>query len=59
MLLAKAAKAYAAADVAANAATQVELPNNSMEDSKEGLALIEGNGDDISKANVVDKLDRI
>jgi hypothetical protein len=35
----------------------VELPNNSMEGSKEALALIEDNGDNIAKVNAVDKLD--
>jgi len=44
-------------DVAAIAAAQAELPDNSMEDSKEVLALIKSNSDDISEVNVVDELD--
>ena len=54
--LIEAAKARAAADVAAIAAAQAELPDNSIEDSKEVLALIESNGDDIAKVNAVDEL---
>ena len=50
-------KAYAAADVTVIAAAQAELPNNSIEDSKEALALIKGNGDDITKVNTVNELD--
>ena len=56
ILLIEAMKACAAVDVAAIATTQAELPNNSIEDSKEVLALIEGNGDNISKVCAVDKL---
>ena len=55
--LIEAAKARAAADVAAIAAAQAELPDNSMEDSEEALALIEGNGDDIAEVDAVDELD--
>jgi len=55
--LIEAAKARATADVAVIAAAQAELPNNSMEDSKETLALIKGNSDDIAKVDAVDKLD--
>ena len=55
--LTEAAKARAAADVAAIAAAQAELPDNSMEGSKEALALIKGNGDDIAEVNAVDELD--
>ena len=57
--LVEAAKARAAVDVAVTAAAQAELPNNSMEDSKEVFALIESNGDNIGKVNAVDKLDWI
>ena len=59
MPLTEAAKACTTADVAAIAAAQAELPNNSIEGSKEALALIKGNGDNIAKVNVVDKLDWI
>ena len=59
MPLTEAAKARTAADVAAIAAAQAELPNNSIEASKEALALIKGNGDDIAKVNAIDKLDWI
>ena len=55
--LIEAAKARAAADVAAIAAAQAELPGNSTEDSEEALALIKSNGDDIAEVNAVDKLD--
>ena len=55
--LIEAAKARAAIDVAAIAAAQAELPNNSTEDSKEALALIKSNGDNIAEVNVVDKFD--
>ena len=57
ILLIEAVKACAAVDIAVIAATQAELPDGSMEDSKETLALIKGNGDDITKVNIVDKLD--
>jgi hypothetical protein len=55
--LIEAAKARAAADVAAITAAQAELPDNSTEDSKEALALIKSNGDDIAEVNAVDELD--
>ena len=55
--LIEAAKARAAVDVAAITTAQAELPNNSTEDSKEVLALIKSNSDDITKVNAVDKLD--
>ena len=57
--LTEAAKPYAATDVAAIAAAHVELPNNGIEDSEEVLALIKGNGGNITGANTVDKLDWI
>jgi len=59
ILLIEAVKARTAIDVAAIATAQAELPNNSIEDSKEVLALIGGNGNDISEVNAVDKLDWI
>ena len=49
-------KSYAAIDVTAITATHIELPNNSIEDSEEVLALIKGNGGDITEVNTVDKL---
>ena len=52
-------KSYAAIDVTAITATHIELPNNSIEGSKEALALIKGNGNNIAKVNAVDKLDWI
>ena len=55
--LIEAAKAHAAADVAAIAAAQAELPDGSIEDSEETLALIKDNGDDIAEVNTVDELD--
>ena len=42
--------------VKARAAAYVELPNNSIEDSEEVLALIEGNDGNIAEVNTVDKL---
>ena len=54
--LIEAAKAYAAIDITIIAATQAELPNNSMEDIEEALALIKSNGDDIAEVNAVDEL---
>ena len=57
--LIEATRAYTAADIAIITTAQVELPNNSIEDFKEVLALIKSNGDDISKVNAVDKLDWI
>ena len=50
-------KARAAADIVVIAAAQAELPNNSIEDSEEALALIKGNGDDITEVDAVDELD--
>ena len=52
-------KAYAVADVAIITTAQAELPNNSIEDSKEALALIKGNSDNIAEVNAVDKLNWI
>ena len=49
ILLIKAVKVYTA--------VQAELLNNSIENSKEALALIKGNGDNINKVNAVNKLD--
>ena len=40
----------------ARAAAYLELPNNSIEDSEEVLALIEGNDGNIAEVNTVDKL---
>ena len=57
--LTEAAKAYTATDIATITTTQAELPNNSIEGFKEALALIKGNGDNIAKVNIVDKLDQI
>ena len=54
--LIEAAKAHAAADIAAIAATQAELPDSNMEDSKETLALIKGNGDNIAEVDAVNEL---
>ena len=56
ILLIEATKAHTAADITVIAAAQAELPDNSIEDSKEALALIKGNSDDIAKVNAVDKL---
>jgi hypothetical protein len=50
-------KAYAATDIAVIAAAHVELPDNSIKDSEEVLALIKGDGGDIAEVDTVDRLD--
>ena len=52
----EAVKAYTAADIAAIAAVQAELPNNSIKGFEEALALIKSNGNNIAEVNTVNEL---
>ena len=56
ILLIEAIKAYTAINITVIAAAQAELSNNSIKDFKKALALIEGNGNNITEVNAVDKL---